>query len=97
MADMDDYFGGADEAPAAKMGMDKEKPEEEHEGGKTAMLNKEVCPDKSVGDTMTLRVIADHDQEYEVEEVKDGEEEEAPHEEAAMPKGGGGEMQSMLE
>jgi len=85
----EDFFDQESEGGSKPMA--KEHGEESHEG-KTAMLNSEVCPGKQVGDTMTMRVVAVHDQEYEVEECgEDEDEEEAPKEDKAeMPKGMGG-------
>lgn len=99
----ENYFD-EDDGPQgmAEGGMDKGKEGEESHEGKTAMLNKEICPDAKVGDVIMLRVAEDHDQEFVVEyEGKQGEGEEKGDkgmaEEPSESGGGESEYASMME
>jgi hypothetical protein len=67
------------------------------EAGKTAMLNKEVlCGDVAVGAKFTIRIVADHGNEVEVECVSGDKEKPEPEGEPQEQAGDSG-MQSMLE
>jgi len=67
-------------------------------GGKTAMLNKEVlCGEASVGSEFTIRIVADHGNEVEVECTGGGNSEKSKTSQEPAPEGGDGSMQSMLD
>lgn len=64
-------------------------------GQKTAMLNKDVlCGGVSVGAEFTIRIVADHGNEVEVECVGGGESKESPEKPEEQSKG---DMTSLLE
>jgi hypothetical protein len=58
---------------------------------KTALIPKEICPGKKPGDTITMRVVRVHDDQYEVEEESSSDEvasEETPMTAPATDTGG---------
>lgn len=71
---MADYYGD-DEGVQPRPGPDTGPPEseettdKEESEGQTALIPKSICPghDLDVGDTVSLKIIGVHDQEYEVE------------------------------
>ena len=69
----EDYFG--DGGPAAGTAAPQAAPPpadqkgagaQEEKGGKTFLINKEVCPGMNVGEEMVVKIEAVHDDEYEV-------------------------------
>jgi hypothetical protein len=90
MEEGQDLYGDADSMPS-------EGGAEKSSGGKTAMINKEVCGGKEykAGEEIRLRIVKDHGNELEVE-CTGSEEMEEPSESYGAPEGGSGEMQSML-
>lgn len=61
-------YDESEEAPAAPPEESQEQAPEEKDpsGGKTALINSEICPGMKVGDTMLVDIVGVHDGEYEV-------------------------------
>lgn len=63
------------------------------DSGETALIPKSLCPGMKPGDTLTMRIVSEQEDEYEVayeQEEEQGEEAPAPPEAAAPPAPGGG-------
>lgn len=78
----DDYF--EDSAPPGGSGTEGSKPpaEDQPEGGRTFLVNKEAYPDAKPGDVFKMRVEQVHDDEMSCSIEKDGEPESGPEEPA---------------
>jgi len=90
-------YGGGGEAPAPQGAPAQEQPEEKKENDqKTFLLNKDIAPDFKVGEELVVKIVAEHDKEFEVtyapepgkEEEGEGGEGGAP---AQAPAPGGGD------
>jgi len=97
MARDESMYADAEAAPASN-------PESESEGGettKTALVPKSFCPGMKVGDEFTVRIAAEHEDEFALEYPEPGEEEAEPEAESEAPMGPGGagpsRMESMME
>jgi len=75
----------------------KDNDADEEGGGETALLPKSLCPDMKPGDTIPVKVVRIHEDQYEVsyepEKKEETEEPMAPE----APAGEGGEMESMMQ
>jgi hypothetical protein len=89
----DDLFEDAPGKDAPMPDADKGDPADKESDGETFLINSEVCPDMQPGDTMTLRVIAAHGEEYEVkympQEKEESDSRDQPSVEESEPAPGG--------
>lgn len=91
-----DLYGG--DEPSSQERTTPEHEDKEHEEGKTAVINSDICPDLKPGDELRLRVVESREGEYVVEYEAEPEKEKGGEgEEAPMPGGGDHEMASMME
>lgn len=89
---MASMYDEADEAPAAPMdNKDEGMEEKDPSGGKTALINSDICPGMKVGDTIMLDIVAIHDGEYEVKYNTEPESKSPDSNEEAMEGPGGSE------
>lgn len=77
-----------DDSPAAS-GKAPDMAKKEYGGDATALISKSLCPNMKVGDEVVLKIVAEHDGEFEVAYAPE-EKDEPPHDEKA-------EMASMKE
>jgi len=90
---MDDYYDGDGES-VSDTNTTQAPPDdkEKDSGGKTFLINKEVCPGMTVGDKGSFRVTRELESEIECEYISDEKPEESHEPEPAMAQGGGDGM-----
>lgn len=81
---MDDVYddGGQSQAPKAVASDDTTK---EDEGQQTTLIPKSLCPDMNVGDEVVLKIVAGHENDWEVEYAPKSEGKEEGEEKGAAP------------